>query len=553
MPLLDYITPESLALDNTRFPEFRPAQLEAIEKIAYSDKRFVVLGLMTGTGKSLIAAAAALFTNRRTVILTHTKGLQQQYVDDLSSSGLVDIRGRANYECPHADNCRDGMEIGCTMRGICTYNIQKAKVINSQLVISNYAYWFAVNALGSGLNGLDIDEDTGQITGGVDMLVLDEGHYAPTALSDFLGFTIFDKDIERYSDPLGDNVDEWANLGRDIVEELKAELRTLRMELSHFKNDPGKRKKLLTMIRHTKSTCEKMYKLSNASSQDWVCELKENTRFGRQWKFDIIWPGLYAEKHLFCGVPKVVIMSATIRPKTMALLGVGKDEFEFFEWDRVFPAQRCPVYFCPPQVEGKQLRITRNSTQEQLLEWVRHIDAMIESRLDRRILVLTTSYKYQQFLKENSKHRHLMVGNTDDPDSDSAAEVFEQFITTKPPVILCSPSFGTGWDFKDDRAELLIISKVPLRIPGSASKLMQARLDRDKDYGAYETMQDLVQSAGRLQRSETDRGEIVITDGSASWFLPRYKHLAPSRFVSSIRTVRKLPKAPPRLLDENLQ
>lgn len=242
-------------------------------------------------------------------------------------------------------------------------------------------------------------------------------------------------------------------------------------------------------------------------------------------------------------------MSATLRPHHMRRLGVSKDEYEFKEWEPIFPKQRCPVYYLPARSEdGKDIRVTNKSSQSALLEWVRHIDELIDQRKDRRCLVLTTSYKYQRHFLEHSRHASYMIANnSEDPDTPNAQIAFDKFIATEPPVVLCSPSFGTGWDFKGARCEFMVISKVPLKPPPSTSKLAAARYAQDEEYFDAETMSDIQQAVGRLQRSEEDRGEIVLSDGTWSWFGPVNKHLASSGFVDRVRRVVSLPPRPEKL------
>src|SRR5579859_2903948 len=88
------------------FPEIRPAQeeaLAAIEKAYASHKKFVILEVPTGGGKSGIAIAAAQWAKAvlgaGTYILSPQKTLTSQYLDDFAKIGLRELRGRNGYEC----------------------------------------------------------------------------------------------------------------------------------------------------------------------------------------------------------------------------------------------------------------------------------------------------------------------------------------------------------------------------------------------------------------------------------------------------------------------
>ena len=79
------------------FPEWRPGQLETVEAVMQSRRRFQLVTAPTGSGKSLIAAAIAGPEPAAGVILTATKQLQDQYQADFP--GFAELRGISNYPC----------------------------------------------------------------------------------------------------------------------------------------------------------------------------------------------------------------------------------------------------------------------------------------------------------------------------------------------------------------------------------------------------------------------------------------------------------------------
>src|SRR6266571_2369591 len=176
--ILDGLTPHDLGLP---FDSYRPIQLEAIEQAAYGDAPYQALAIPTGGGKSLVAVSVARLMNWRTIILTSTKSLQEQYGNDFSQAGMVDIRGRANYPCPYHRDCRNGQRMGCTVP-ICTYEQAKTHAKFSDLIVTNYDYWMHVNKKGGGL-------------GEFDLLVLDEAARSPEHLSSFLSIRIHENEL----------------------------------------------------------------------------------------------------------------------------------------------------------------------------------------------------------------------------------------------------------------------------------------------------------------------------------------------------------------------
>src|ERR1035437_1810753 len=103
-----------------KFTSFRPAQAEALEYAVYhTTRKFTALGLPTGSGKSLLAVAIAKALGVKAVYLTATRALEDQVSREFAESGMVDVRGRSNYQCgqmyperrqPRAEERRVGKE-----------------------------------------------------------------------------------------------------------------------------------------------------------------------------------------------------------------------------------------------------------------------------------------------------------------------------------------------------------------------------------------------------------------------------------------------------------
>jgi len=63
----------------------------------------------------------------------------------------------------------------------------------------------------------------------------------------------------------------------------------------------------------------------------------------------------------------------------------------------------------------------------------------------------------------------------------------------------------------------------------------QARHQDDKDWTSYMAMETLVQSCGRMTRSENDKCEVFIVDDNFRWFGYRYSKFAPKWFQDRVR------------------
>ena len=509
-----------------KFEHFRPEQVEAVDAILNTPKRFYGAALPTGAGKTLIAAAAARASGLRTVILTGTKGLQSQYIRDFLESGLTDIRGTSNYTCKAMPNlnCRMGASAGCPLcaGGGCSYKQRLQEAREADLIITNYDYWVAVNKFGNGLDRPPQFE--GDEPKPVEMLICDEGHAAFERLGGALKVTIKESTLiaADLDYTKSDDLKAWVSWALTIPVALKRSYQATMVKYKLTKNPS-----LLHRLYAMEELASVVEEVSRMTLDGWVCEMRQGTNYGRTWDFDPIWPGMYAESRLFCGVKKVVLMSATLRPASLAMLGINPREAEFREWPRVFPSNRTPVYAVPT------IRMNHRNTDADLEKWVGRIDEIVGSRTDRKGIIHTVSYSRQKYILEHSKYAEHMLANTGAADSDSAMEIMARFKASQAPSILVSPSFSTGVDFPGRDCEWQIICKVPF--VDLRSKVMAARNERNKTYVNYLAMQDIIQQSGRGTRFKLDRCEVFVIDSNVLWFFQQNKGLAP-RWFELIRT-----------------
>jgi len=141
------------------FTTWYPGQYDLLEQSLnwyYSPARFLGESISTGSGKSLSSLLLAHMSGARTVVLTATIGLQEQYLEMAKDVGGVVVKGQRNFPCILANGltadegpCHDGMP--CVLREQCPYRIQLKRASESNLVITNYAYWLAQTNYSNGL------------------------------------------------------------------------------------------------------------------------------------------------------------------------------------------------------------------------------------------------------------------------------------------------------------------------------------------------------------------------------------------------------------------
>lgn len=508
-------TPQEIGLPE-KFTSWRPVQIDALETLKSCDKRFVALCAPTGSGKSGVVVADALDSGEPTCIVTASRGLQDQYLDDFQSIGMVDLRGKANYNCGMNPeySCQEGHAGNCPYKGTiaCPASQAEMRAAVSSLVVTNYAKWTMSKKFGTGMSHFK-------------RVVFDEAHNAVGAIAQAMQVILSHKEIEEKlkvdflsgADALDMNKwKDWAALVKGIAdtELLKAQAKITGV------NDP--KPAWVRHYTHMRNLCRRLAILKLARATDWVVE-ELNDGF----QFDPIRLGRYAESTLFLGTPKVVMLSATLRPKTMYMCGVPTNNFLFKEFPSDFDPKRCPIYYIPT------MRVDSEAGDLGLL-WAK-LDQIASKRRDHKGIVNTVSFVRQREVVERSRFSSSMIIN---PKGEPAAATVDLFKEAGPGTILVSPSVGEGYDFPHDYCRWLFMAKIPFEPP---SKILKAREHDDPEYRAYQAIQGLVQFFGRGMRERSDWCEGFIGDQHLDWFLPRYGHLAPHNFHNNFKIARTVP------------
>ena len=92
-------------------------------------------------------------------------------------------------------------------------------------------------------------------------------------------------------------------------------------------------------------------------------------------------------KQLFAGVPRVLLMSASLNPFVLRLLmGDAGCDYDYRAWPPVFPQSNAPVYHIPTR------KLSWRSTDEDYKAIIEKADAIIDRRTDRKGIIHTVSY-----------------------------------------------------------------------------------------------------------------------------------------------------------------
>ncbi len=494
--------PQEIGLPG-KFTVWRPGQ-EQIVSDAYSfikgDKGCLLQIVPTGGGKSVCYMAASIVNPGRTLIVTSTKGLQDQLVNEFG--GLITVvKGKSAYRCKmNSYSCQFGpcnWGVPCALKqGGCPYYDAVRAAARAPTVVTNYAFWFS-----------NEPETLGRFT----LLVCDEAHNSVENLLSCLSVSIRKDDVQlREWPPPGKSFPyykEWALVLRGKVQDKIDDLKKSRGE--------GEIVRLVGLK-------NKLDNVDRARPDNWVADHQ-----GKELVFEPIWPGRLAQPYLFRGIGHVLMTSATANRKTLDLLGVSGGVVK--EYPSFFPLPRRPVYYLPTT------RVDHRMTEAHMAQWLSTIDQIIRSRSSKKGIVHTTSYALCKRVVNTSYFKEYMVSH----DSTNTVNAVESFKRREPPSILVSPSMITGWDFPYDECRWQVIGKVAF--PDGRSEVMRARHKIDPDYSCYLAMQALVQACGRGMRAPDDYCESFIIDDHFKWFIDKYKGMAQRWFLDSIKSIRTIP------------
>jgi Rad3-related DNA helicase len=537
-----------------KFHSWRAGQAEAVAKALDSPKRFVVLAMPTGFGKSLVYMAASLL-GERAACLTSTKGLQNQLMQDFGTGGsgdgfLVDIRGMNNYECLEAKSerlafmqptpcdegpCTAGYKCDLAEAG-CLYFDAQRRARNSDVVVTNYAYWMAVNERA---RSRDEGEDGGGAKvrlplGKRGMLVLDEAHAALDELANHLTIEMGNWEIEGVLGedwPIALNLADW----KEWAGMMARKSTLMQGELSHeIKSKVATSRKNLSRLRELRNLARRLQALVD-SRGEWVEEASRDRHGRKVVRFDPVWPGEYSESELFLNTAKVVLTSATVRPKTLELLGIKEGEYDFVEYPSSFPVERRPVVWV------RTVKVSHKTEPGGMRLWASKIGAIVRARSGagqkEKGIVHTVSYARQKYLVEYADFGNAKLHLHES--AKSLQETVRTFKSACGPAVLISPSVSTGFDFPMCECSYQIISKVPF--PDTRSKILAARASRDPEYFAYVTAQQLVQACGRGMRSADDWCQTIIVDDNIGWFVFKYKKFFPKWWLEAYQRSETIP------------
>lgn len=523
----------------------RNSQIKLINKINWAigeGYKNIILEAGTGTGKSAIATTLANMYED-SYILTMTKQLQEQYLDDFSDM-LVEIKGRGNYTCNYKGSCDFCIKAEYNLRrcGDCEYQLAFKRAVDAKNVITNYDYLYYVG-VSNGL--LDTRE----------LLILDEAHNLERKmlmLSSFelnreyiatkFGLDIFQPimDLTKSVNNLKKNSQYWIDLCNELIGICKERIKeiegegkeTVQVTLDEFENNPSK-----------------------FSTFDYV----EKQRLENDMKsFASISLGLeYNELIIDLPDNKSIIqnkmdISADFKPfsvsdDTQKLLDLGNvcifltgtlgDKDKFCKWNDINPDETYYIYEKSPfeiskrpiygefigSMSGKRGNIPKWKNKKAILK----IKEIINNHKNQKGVIHTSSNEQAFWIMDNLEDYDLrFVGGSD------RNEILREFRQSSDDIILIGASIKDGVDFKGDLCRFQIVFKVPYP---QLNEQVIYRKNLDPSWYYYQAVMAIMQAYGRGIRDNDDYCVMYILDSDFKKLVDFNRNFFNEYFLEAIK------------------
>lgn len=505
------------------FKEWRPNQMEVIDKILTSPKKFIVIQAPTGFGKSASIIGSMVCSPGRNIVVTQTKQLGEQYYSDFNPNlGLATVKGRNNFICAIKPDrtvdlapCAAGYQCRYKRVDGCDYYEQKRIAISSNLVAMNIFYFL-------------FEANYTQDFSNIKLLCIDEAHKLESSLLQFVEVRLNKRRFKRegYTLPLSPtfaSINKWT---KEVVPQLTETYTELVESLSLDPQNVLAIDKGIS-IKGLLDLCSRYIQLSDNT---WIIEEDDNNVICKP-----VWTKKYTEPFIFKHTDKVILVSATLPRKALAALGI--DDYEYINIPSGFTPVLRPIIWIPA---ANLARSAENPLME-MKKLIASVDAIIAKFPKKKGIIHTTNYKITQEVITQSKYKSRMFFHSTSKERQTALDNFK----LSSDGILVSPSFTEGIDLPYDGCRWQIICKLPYQ--DLSDKQTKARLEADPEWYATAAITTLVQAYGRIMRAPDDSGVTYILDTGLLSAIKRWRSVfnqmdwfMEALYVSEGKTIRPI-------------
>jgi len=546
------------------FQTLREEQVQAIEfaldAFLNKKKRFVILEVGTGGGKSAIGVTLARYLETHggmtvapklpgvesedvettgAYVLTTQKILQEQYMNDFGPFSGKDLmrslKSANNYQCRFYQDMRcsdarrllkqlgkqlEGTDFHKCCRGSCPYMLDKQEFLAWPIGITNFSYFLAETMYAKQLEPRSL-------------LVIDECHNVESELGKFVEVSF----SERFARQLGAKVPkldtdvaviEWVKgpYKKTVLKAMKDLEKKLEAQFADGGATAlGENSKRYEML--DKHVCKVNRFIEAYNPDNWVMnpvKTPMGEKGGRKFEFKPVDVSSFGHEHLYRFGSRVVLMSATIVDKDTFCRSVGIDpeDAAFLHIPSPFPVANRPIHYLGVGSMNK------NNIDTTLPNMVSVVKQLLDGHKQDKGIIHCVNFRIAKFIVDSIKSPRLLLH-----DSENREDMIAFHMQSPDPTVLISPSMTEGVDLKDDASRFQILCKVPF--PYLGDRVIQLRSQRNPSWYACQTARAVIQAFGRSVRNESDHAESYILDTDWERFYRTNYRMFPDEFVAALQ------------------
>lgn len=524
-------------------PKARSTQLDVLKQVfdGYQQGfRDFVVSAPTGVGKTAVGMALCLWGSQALTedhdaggyYLVTQKLLQDQIsadfprlVSEYAGTGCS-LKSAIEYPCDAYENCmvgtkmRDEQECPQKAVGTCPYQIKKTAFESSAIGVTNYPYFFTERTHVNRFKHRNV-------------LVLDECHTVERQVRGFVELTITPAHLKEHT-PMFSEVPVFRRLEQFVAWIEEAHMPAAKARLDSLaaaakdSHSPGLQRQLDATASYVGKLMLALADIANDPS-NWIF-WQEEKEGERETMCKPMMVGELAKRLIQEQAHIRVYMSAYPGPRSAFCRSIGLKPKEvcWISCGSPFPIENRPIRVLPV---GSMSRTYQEATLPGML---RVIAKTLGAHATEKGLIHSHSYALGKAIYEHLKTTPEGYRVLFPVKADQRAAMFEQHRVSPQPTVLISPSMTEGFSFDGDLARFQILPKVPYAYLGD--KMVAAKMNVDPDWYAMQTVMVVVQSAGRIIRSETDKGETYLFDADFERLLEKHKNFFPEWFREALNT-----------------
>ena len=519
---------ESLLFKYFPFKVPNPGQIEAIDRTiaALADItkiKHIVIEAPTGIGKSAVAYTIHhimkyIRGKYRTSIITSTKGLQDQYVEEFTD--IYNLKGKTNYGCglnvgPYRNvECKKAIHTKkCDPMKSCDY--LKTRVTwtdESDLRMTNHS--FMIEACPT------LVMDNGRMS---NLIIIDESHeleenivnHSTIKLNcyNYSQFSEVMKGVEDLIELIGNQKEEIFNIKYNIDSLISIVDKRVGWVKQQMATNTELISKYNTVSEYLDELIDSLYILKDDRIK-WI-----RTAYEKEKSVEIkpIRAKYVSDHALFRKSTHFIHMTSTICgiESYCESLGIDPEECIYIEIDNPIPLENRKIHYHP------LVKVSGNIDYDKLTNG---IDVICNHHYNESGIIHTVSFQLANEIYKRSKNRNRMVVSND------RREIISHL--SKKNGIVLSPSLERGFDAKGDLSRFQILSKVPYGYLGDPFIKYNSKMSNT--WYARQAVLRLIQSCGRSVRGVNDYAETYILDTNFGRLYNDNKNLFPRWFRDAI-------------------